>query len=1619
MSVDLWRFSGRNFTRANSRSRLSRSALARLGEAVVETLEKRAYLSTTGQFSLVPAVTYTAKQNSLAVVTADLGNGEQDLVTVDNQGDISVLLGNGNGTFKPAMYFSDGLNCGPAFIAVADLGNENGPDLIVANAQGQVDVLQNEGDGDFSASEASSYQLTIGGISYANVDGDEELFTSGNDGTVTVFTYVEGAFRLGPTYSTAYSHGSGPLVAGDFFNNGYTDVAVANTQYNTVSILAGTDDGLALSTTDYKVGDEPNAITTADLDNSGTLDLVTADGDGTITVLPGNGQGAFQSPREINADSGALYGITTNDFNGDGNTDIAVSSYNHVTLLLGNGDLTFQAPLSYHVSYAANSVVSADFNGDGMPDLAASATSGYVSVLLNTNGSHNFNSPQTIAANGNGPDAVAVADLTDNDIADLVVANYNSNEVSVFLGNGDGTFQAPVTFPVSCGPTAILVGDFNNDGIPDIATLSASTGEVSVLIGNGNGTFKPAIYSYDGYSPVSDSPQALAEGDFNHDGKTDLVVAGGYDDQIIVLTGDGAGHFTANTDQSILGTCVDGCVTGDISSVAVGDLNADGFPDIVATDSYNNQVDVLLNNGSGGFPTFNSYATGYSPVAVAIGDLTNNGKQDIVTANSFGASVTVLLNNGDGTFGTPHSFPDFDGYYPTDIAISDINGDGNADIITTNSFNDAAPQSFVVRPNFRGEYVYGNKVNLLLGNGDGTFTQVGDITVGNDPTSLAVADVNGDAKPDIITTNYNDNTISIVLNNFPGNFKHTFGDPTYQPTGSEPYFVTSADLNGDGNQDLIVANYGAGTIQVMLGNGNGTFMPGQVYTVGTGPSEIIATDLTGDGDLDLVVANAGNDSISVLMGNGNGTFQPAVTTLLTGCGPQITLSPNAIAVGDVNNDGLPDIVIADGNGEVSVMLGNGDGTFTAPQTFQVNAATLPNTAAYGVALADLNGDGNLDIVVADTYSNVNYGRVEVLLGNGDGTFISATTYTTVGYDPTSLAVADLTGSGTLDVVVANHYSNNVSVLMGNGNGKFGSVNSFYAGAYVFDVAIADVLNNGTPDIVVTDASGSSDHDAYLLGNDNGSFGAPQFVLAGNDPRVVVVADFNNDDLPDFATANGDYNTVSVVLNETAGVPTVTENNGVVTVTGTAAKDQATISTYDGTLTITIDGQTQSFPSASITSLDINTGAGDDSVMLGAGVPPVIFDGGAGNDTIIDGSSSNNTLMGGAGNNSIVGGSGADSLIGGTGDDTVSGGGSGSFLEGNLANSGADNETLVGNAGNDTLISANGSDRLRGGSNVNYFLDTGSDDTVCGKGNMNFALENSTAQFLNITQFIDPSDTGALDGAPASEIGNQAVTAKIVGTDLVVGGTTGNDSIVISTRGADLVVVGDGSAPEQFPESGLTGIEAFGGAGNDTITIAHSILLPATITGGAGNDSLSGDGGNNILIGGAGNDTLVGGGGGTNLLVPGSYSQMQSISSGNDSLVGGAGYNIADFSLRSDNLFLSNDGLPDSGDSAQGEEVTIAKNIQAIWGGAGNNTIVGTTAGNFLSGGGGSGDSITGNAASDLIVGGSQGGNSVVVNKEPVTLDLKNGFADTYGGIQDPSIDIIDIDLGLDTTSSLL
>jgi hypothetical protein len=342
------------------------------------------------------------------------------------------------------------------------------------------------------------------------------------------------------------------------------------------------------------------------------------------------------------------------------------------------------------------------------------------------------------------------------------------------------------------------------------------------------------------------------------------------------------------------------------------------------------------------------------------------------------------------SFSAPRSYPT--GSEPGSVAIGDLNGDGRPELVTANGLYET------------------NTVSVLANRGDGTFRAKRDYATGLGPESVAIGDLNGDGKPELVTSNVTANSVSVFVNRGDGSFQASLD----YATGSGPFSVAIGDLNGDGRPDLATANAnngGAATVSVLLNRGDGSFGAKVDYATGRFPTSVAVGDLNGDGKPELATANADADSVSVLLNRGDGTFRAKVD-YATGLGP------GSVAIGDLNGDGRPELATANGANSISVLLNRGDGGFQA----SVDYAT--GSSAFSVAIGDLNGDGKTDLATAHGGAN----SVSVLLNMGDGSFQADRDYATAR-SPVSVAIGDLNGDGKPELATANREANSVSVLI--------------------------------------------------------------------------------------------------------------------------------------------------------------------------------------------------------------------------------------------------------------------------------------------------------------------------------------------------------------------------------------------------------------------------------------------------------------------------------------------------------------------------------------------------------------------------------------------------------------
>lgn len=659
-----------------------------------------------------------------------------------------------------------------------------------------------------------------------------------------------------------YSVREAPSIAfADFNLDGKMDMVagqgVVGASVERVCVWSGQGDGTFTQTYCTPALGSMYTVAAADFDGDGKPDVLALEG--TLDFLHGNGDGALAPPVTASTVSG--FAMAVGDLNGDGKLDVVIVGESGVAVLFGDGTGGFGSPTWYLTGTPTYGVTIGDLNGDGKPDLVISPQSGIV-MLLNT-GSGQFTPGPTASFSAS---TMLLADVNADGKLDLISAYGTLPTVQVALGRGDGSFSAPVSYPAQSqysGVYAVAVGDVNGDGKLDLVAAGTGNQNMSVLFGRGDGTFSPPAYyaaaeratfvataplrkpglldvvvsSDEGGSlsvmlntghgvffenPTVPSPIQLNQviaADFNRDGKDDLAVV--TNTSLVVLLGTGVRSlpFVAAASIAFPSTAPFWVVSGD--------FNNDGKLDLAACLG-SNSVAVMLGNGNGTFQSPLYSAAGKNISAMAAGDLNRDGNLDLVSGFGY-----TLFGKGDGTFYPPVTWGNTMAFTQQVMAVADVNGDGNPDVIGFPDF--LAP--IKISP---------FNIVVLLGNGKGSFSA---IKVNPIPTStnkqLSLVDVNGDGKPDAIVAL--DKSVVSLLGNADGTFTQVWQS---QDMFAQFAQVVTGDFDGDGRTDIAVADNGNNTIWIFTGNGDGTFnTPTFGYGVNLGAYFLVAGRFQGQGPL--------------------------------------------------------------------------------------------------------------------------------------------------------------------------------------------------------------------------------------------------------------------------------------------------------------------------------------------------------------------------------------------------------------------------------------------------------------------------------------------------------------------------------------------------------------------------------------------------------------------------------------------------------------------------------------------------------------------------------------------------------------------------------------------------
>lgn len=1154
----------------------------------------------------------------------------------------------------------------PSAVTLGDVDGDGKSDLVVTSFV-SIAILRNvSSTGSITpASFASPVVLPASSIYdivvVKDIDGDGKPDVVGSSGYNNVLSIWRNTSSPGSITSASFaapvtlpiaapfSIYASSLAVGDLDGDGKPDLAVTLNPDQTAALAVfrntstpGNLNASSFARVEIPVAASPRWVAINDLDGDGKPDLITANQalntsiPGMLSVLrnkavPGSISAASFEPRVDFPLGSSVRSLAVGDIDGDGKPELIARSGAGISVLRNTavagtiGASSFSPKADFAFS-ASGLLTLGDVDGDGKPDILASGST-VLSVLRNTATSGNINAasfaPQTDFASSDAGSGTAIGDLDGDGVAEVVITNNSAFSVSVMKVNPSSLAAAPQvnSFAPLAGPvgTAVTIngtgfnpapaGNLVYFGAVKAVVTGASSTSLTVtapagatyqplsVLNTANGltgyASKPFITTFSNpyaagipfnfYKPRVDFgtgtlPYAVALGDLDGDGKTDMVAVNASAGTVSVLrntaaSGLGGSSFAGKVDFTV-GT--------DPRAVAIADMDGDGRLDIVVANSGSSTVSVLRNTataGSIGAASFEAkvdFATGSHPFSVAIGDVDADGKPDLVTANLSAGTVSVLRNTGTtGSLSVSSFAPKIDfltGGSPRFVTVNDLNADGRPEIALANAqtskatvlFNTASPGN--ITPS--------------------SFTVAVSIDAGNSPNFIATGDIDGDGRPDLVTVNYGSNTVSVLRNNLPAG---SFNSDAFLPkvdfaTGPQPFFAAINDLDGDGKPDIAVVNTASTNISVLRNTAvssaisSSSFAAKVDFAAGNYPTAIAAGDLDGDGIAELVAADAATNKVSALAFNSPQaislySFSPASgpvgsTVTITGDGYDFVPNLNQVFFGAVRAE------ITGGNSttlQVKVPAGatyqpirvskNNNGlAATSPLPFVTTFANpfgtgipanfyrprvdvpLSGPFTYSVAFGDLNQDGKPDLMAVNEQANLLQLRRNVSATGSVTTtsFDSPVSFVTPAA-PRSVAFADVDGYPFTDVLVLCPASYTLSVFQGDFN--YGNIDAttfinqrkdFPTGGYASSFDVGDLDGDGRPEVVLTNPYMGTvsvlRNTSYFAGLAVVAFAPAVSYPVGNFPRSVAVIDVNGDGKRDLVVANEQGNTVAVLLN---------------------------------------------------------------------------------------------------------------------------------------------------------------------------------------------------------------------------------------------------------------------------------------------------------------------------------------------------------------------------------------------------------------------------------------------------------------------------------------------------------
>jgi hypothetical protein len=613
-----------------------------------------------------------------------------------------------------------------------------------------------------------------------------------------------------------------------------------------------------------------------------SLAIVSATGTNPLLIASSTGSAILSVLQNGNIGIGTSTPVYTLDVNGTARANSVITS----SLVLSNGGSSSYGTISAYNGFNGYINTLGGIGTGGVDSIANSQRITSSGNLINigsiqagelalTRAGTFLPKVDYSAGGGSGPAATAVGDVNGDGKPDIATANWNGNNISVFMNNGTGTYATKVDYSAGGGssPRSISMADVNGDGKADLIAPNYNADTVSVYMNNGNGTFATKV---DYPVATGAAPRVVDTGDLNGDGKIDFAVVNYSGSTVSVFMNKGDGTFLPRTDYT----------TGNgPRSVAIGDVNGDGKPDFVTGNYDSNTISVFINNGNGIFANKVDYTAGNQPRFVGIGDLNGDGKADLASANLGSDNISVLLNNGTGTFATKVDYSTGVTSSPYSLGFGDVNGDGKTDLVTANSGTD--------------------NVSVFVNNGNGTFATKADYPTGtgSSPYFVTVSDLNNDGKNDLAIADFGTNAISVIMNS-PSSLLSALASTGAVGVGTSTSLATFMVQGVAGtNNPFTVASSSGTTLFTVLANGNvgvGSSTPG---------SQLSVRGSVGSANNLINVASSTGASLFMVLANGNigvGTTTSASTFSLqaqAGLNPFLVSSSTGASLFDIDTTG--------------------------------------------------------------------------------------------------------------------------------------------------------------------------------------------------------------------------------------------------------------------------------------------------------------------------------------------------------------------------------------------------------------------------------------------------------------------------------------------------------------------------------------------------------------------------------------------------------------------------------------------------------------------------------------------------------------------------------------------